>query len=50
MSALVPEAVPTGRAAAAARRLPLLRRIARIRAAMPEGRMLPDHLWHRRTA
>src|SRR5215208_1613016 len=48
MSALAPEAVPTGRAAAAARRSPLARRLARIRAAMPEGRMLPDHLWRRR--
>jgi diguanylate cyclase (GGDEF)-like protein len=48
MSALVPEAVPADRAAAAGRRSPLLRRIARIRAAMPEGRMLPDHLWQRR--
>jgi diguanylate cyclase (GGDEF)-like protein len=48
MSAPAPDSPAFADAASAARRGPRARRAARIRAAVPKGRMLPDHLWRRR--
>jgi diguanylate cyclase (GGDEF)-like protein len=47
MSAPRTDAVTVARSPAA-RRSPVARGIARLRAAVPEGSMLPDHLWKRR--
>jgi diguanylate cyclase (GGDEF)-like protein len=48
MSAAGKDAVPVAEHASPTGRSWLTRRIARLRALVPEGSMLPDHLWRRR--